>query len=427
MSAAIEGIQTCFHASHLEGETSILLAHPITYPAILVGFALVGSLMQWCSIRAHSIRDEELQSASLLDVRSQEEDQKRQMPRLEELAAIELEANSNRIEFEPYSPKFRLTNKQPKRGSALSFHRTLSLCLPATLDQHARQVSGKRRRFVLNSARHRSSESVPTEINEQTRISLISLKSAASFNNPADAPQQSPIEAISGSIGSSERAVNGTQAESASYDQTSKSKADKYWLWVRCSASPVALVSCAQIVYLINDELITEVADATLSILVVVLLFLASYPPMKKAGKVLLQTAPDQVDLAALEVELKSVSPLIQDIQELHVWSLTPRSNRVATCKLVLELRHIESEKHLTVLLAKIRQKFLEQNIRCTTIEPVLILEPKSTSAASQSAPAGGREQTSGCCAVETLKRSCAHDHERETDQKSALGRETIE
>lgn len=63
LSAAIEGIQTCIHVGHSqpEGTRSILLQNPITYPSILVGFALVGLIMQFTLNRAHRMRESELQ------------------------------------------------------------------------------------------------------------------------------------------------------------------------------------------------------------------------------------------------------------------------------------------------------------------------------------------------------------------------------
>lgn len=63
MSAAIEGIQTCFHESHLKGSeiSRIMERDPLLLPGFLVGFAIVGTMMQWCSRQAHKLREHELQ------------------------------------------------------------------------------------------------------------------------------------------------------------------------------------------------------------------------------------------------------------------------------------------------------------------------------------------------------------------------------
>lgn len=91
---------------------------------------------------------------------------------------------------------------------------------------------------------------------------------------------------------------------------------------------------------------------------------------MKRAGKVLLQSVPDEVELEKLKANLMSISPLILDIKEFHVWSLTPHSNRVATCKIVLD-QQVKSERQIAPLLVEAKYKFLDQNIKCSTIQPI--------------------------------------------------------
>lgn len=93
---------------------------------------------------------------------------------------------------------------------------------------------------------------------------------------------------------------------------------------------------------------------------------------MKKAGRVLLQTVPDGVDLVKLEKELVATSPYIMRVNNLHVWSLTSRSNRIATCEIVLDKSQVSSEKQVEHIISEARYKFLDQNIKCTTIEPLL-------------------------------------------------------
>ena len=104
---------------------------------------------------------------------------------------------------------------------------------------------------------------------------------------------------------------------------------------------------------------------------------------VKKAGKVLLQTAPDGVDLVKLERKLKTCSPHILDVQDLHVWSLTPRSNRVATCRIVLDRIQVRGGAQVARIVNEAKFKFLDQNIRCTTIEPVFNSCEKPTSSSS--------------------------------------------
>lgn len=94
---------------------------------------------------------------------------------------------------------------------------------------------------------------------------------------------------------------------------------------------------------------------------------------VKKAGKVLLQSAPDGVNLDRLEKDLLATSPLVMEVNNLHVWSLTPRSNRVATCELVLDKSQVQDDRRIIEqIISEAKFKFLDQNIKCTTVEPIL-------------------------------------------------------
>lgn len=345
MSAAIEGIQTCFHAKHsADGTNSILLNHPITYPGILVGFALIALGLQWCSNQAHEMREEELESESLLDIRVK--------PKSFEELNVEKFNNS-------------------KDGSNIKLDLAITV---DTYDKRNKDCSGSKSEelpelsFLASQRIRRSYESVPTQVNDQSQISLKSLKQAPDLAEDPDFNNIKAISAISSNI----------KHNSSPQVELIVSKAPKTrdnWYYVRFFGSPIALTTCALIVYFINDELVTEIADASLAISVVILLFAASYPPMKRAGWVLLQSVPDGVDLNQLEASLKAISPLIVEVKNLHVWSLTPRSNRVATCNLLINRSSIESEKHLSELLKEAKLRFLLQNIKCSTIQPTFIDE----------------------------------------------------
>lgn len=356
VSAAIEGIQTCFHASHLaaDSETSILLEHPFTYPGILVGFALVGLLMQWSSNKAHQLREEELESESLLDMREaaggQESSSVRELSVEQLKPACQSEFVSNRL------PR---TAQPAKKRHSICLGRPMSFC-----PQDGQNSS---RKFVLNSTQQSSFGSVPTNLGDEGKVSLKSLRTMLEL----EAPNPANLNSISSYI-EHERLPNKRSP------LVKLAKTDK-WLIVRYCASPTALIVCAILVYSArqklfcasNTELVAEIADASLAIIVVTLLFTASYPPMKKAGKVLLQSAPNDIDVEAVKANLKSANELIVDIQELHIWSLTASSNRVATCHVVLNRDSIHSKNQLCILLKEIEFKFLEHNIKCSTIQPV--------------------------------------------------------
>ena len=43
-----------------------------------------------------------------------------------------------------------------------------------------------------------------------------------------------------------------------------------------------------------------------------------------QAGQILLQTAPDHIDVKRLESQLKKTFPMIVNVHDFHVWALTP-------------------------------------------------------------------------------------------------------
>lgn len=350
MSAAIEGIQTCFHASHSAGgEKSILLENPITYPGLLVGFGVIGIIMQWSSSLVHLMREEELESESLLDIR------KKLAGSLQELDVQKYNSSSS-------SSSNNQLDTITRNDETCSEGKGSILCVEGSQDLRVKFSSCQKNRRSYELAKQTS--------HNQTQISLKSLK----MNSTDSLPRADNIIAMN----SISNEVAGKQNSPVELITTkvSATKAKDKWYHVRYCASPFALTACALVVYFNNDGLVTEIADITSTISVVILLFTASYPPMKKASKILLQGVPEGVDLAKLETSLKSISNLIVDIKDIHVWSLTSKSNRVGTCNLIFN-QTFPDTKQLAKILNEARQKFLEQNIKCCTIQPTFVVEEK--------------------------------------------------
>lgn len=309
MSAAIEGIQTCFHASHssADGESSILHTHPLTYPMLLIGFAVVGILMQWCAIKVHEMREVELK-------------------------------------------QIRLSCK----STCLKSDRTLN---ELNADQLVLAMESNRTLDKDKSYNFVESKTV----GKSRDTSQISLKSVA---NIEQRPTMITVDLMDNARTKCDRNSKEVAVE---FDRHS---------FLRYLISPMALVSCALIVYFIHVDIVSEIADAFLSILVVVMQFVAAYPPMKRSGRVLLQSAPCDVDLDKLRQDLLSISEHLVAVKELHVWSLTSSDEgRVGTCQLVLQRSDIQTAKQLSLLVDLARLKFAEQGINCVSIGPMLIQE----------------------------------------------------
>lgn len=349
MSAAIEGIQTCFHASHsTDGKKSILLENPITYPGILVGFGVIGIIMRWSSSLVHVMREEELDSESLLDIT------KKLAGSLQELDVQKFNSSNSRLDG---------TSSEEAKGSILYVEEPQDLMV----------------KFSSCHKNRRSYELVAKQSsqNDQTQISLKSLKINSSTDSlpPGNDNLRADNIIALNSISNEVADKQSSRVELITTKESATKTKDK-WYYVRYCASPFALTACALVVYFIHNELVTEIADVTAALSVVVLLFTASYPPMKKASKILLQGVPEGVDLTKLETSLRSVSNLIVDIKDIHVWSLTSKSNRVGTCNLIFNQTILET-KQLAKILNEARLKFLDQNIKCCTIQPSFIEEKR--------------------------------------------------
>jgi cobalt-zinc-cadmium efflux system protein len=63
-------------------------------------------------------------------------------------------------------------------------------------------------------------------------------------------------------------------------------------------------------------------ADPIATLVVVALMLHASYGLLRASGRVLLEAAPEHIDLAALRDHLTGVAH-VRDVHDLHVWALT--------------------------------------------------------------------------------------------------------
>jgi len=70
-------------------------------------------------------------------------------------------------------------------------------------------------------------------------------------------------------------------------------------------------------------------ADAIASLFVVALMSFAAWGLLRDAGRILLQAAPESLDLAHIRAHLSEV-PHVLDVHDLHVWTITSGSHTVS-------------------------------------------------------------------------------------------------
>lgn len=83
-----------------------------------------------------------------------------------------------------------------------------------------------------------------------------------------------------------------------------------------------------------------------------------------------MQRTPDYIVLDSIVAQLKSVSPLILNVEDLRVWSISLNGPVIVTCKLKFDQRYTLTESKLSEIFTEAKLKLLDKNIKCLTLEP---------------------------------------------------------
>ena len=132
--------------------------------------------------------------------------------------------------------------------------------------------------------------------------------------------------------------------------------------------SVVVLIS-ASVIWLTEWEY-KDYLDPVLSLLIVVIISVTTWPLLRDSTLVLLNTIPPHIDLAELQADLVRTMKGISSIHELHVWRLVGR-RVVASCH--LEMFPPEKGKdpvaHHMTLAREVKEFFHKAGIHSTTIQ----------------------------------------------------------
>lgn len=280
MSAAIEGIQTCFHKGHMStnDHKSIIECNPITFPTILVGFAFIGALMQWVTRYAHLMCEEELRTESWLVLNSKLSnenlsanskcDQVLKQLDINELARDQSEhAKSD----SPYGSNQRVGYLA---NSCALYTKTPQVCLmrnqthlylyPSTVKNESRHEFKSKfsSKFLPSLKSHRSLDVLPHNFAENNYVSLTSLR-----YNQQEVGQTRPCRQLTSKTPEQSDTANHILSDitpsshtncSSNYNQNvlpriESAPFDDKWRPVKDLASPVALLLGAFIIYSSSD------------------------------------------------------------------------------------------------------------------------------------------------------------------------------
>ena len=116
---------------------------------------------------------------------------------------------------------------------------------------------------------------------------------------------------------------------------------------------------------------VLKVLDPIFAIISVTLLTFLVYPEVKQSGLILLQSLPSYIDIDRLKRKLTKRFPMIFEIHELHVWSLT-QEQTIATAHIKLK-HHFKSTEQFGRFFSELQQFFQQEGIDSVTIQPEFI------------------------------------------------------
>uniref|UniRef100_A0A1A9WH67 Cation efflux protein cytoplasmic domain-containing protein n=1 Tax=Glossina brevipalpis TaxID=37001 RepID=A0A1A9WH67_9MUSC len=134
---------------------------------------------------------------------------------------------------------------------------------------------------------------------------------------------------------------------------------------LRDVSSTIFVIVCGIIVHFAADrEHTAKFIDPMLSIFSCVLVVALSYPYMKEACLILLQTIPDTIDMDNFERSLISKFPQIVSYHDLHIWQLSSH-NYIATVHIVFQNPNLYNKT-----IDDVSAHFHEYRIAHVTIQP---------------------------------------------------------
>uniref|UniRef100_A0A1I8NTD3 Zinc transporter 1 n=1 Tax=Stomoxys calcitrans TaxID=35570 RepID=A0A1I8NTD3_STOCA len=135
--------------------------------------------------------------------------------------------------------------------------------------------------------------------------------------------------------------------------------------FLRDVSSTIFVIVCAVIVHFAKDkEHTAKFIDPVLSIFSCVLVVALSYPYMKEACMILLQTIPGNIDMDNFESNLVTKFPQIVSYHDLHIWQLSSHSY-IATIHIIFK-----SHKFYEKTVEDLRSYFQDHRIAYITIQP---------------------------------------------------------
>lgn len=165
------------------------------------------------------------------------------------------------------------------------------------------------------------------------------------------------------------------------------------WEMTRDVMGCLMVMICALGVYW-SDPSIKKYVDPTIAIISAIFSMILSYPFMREAGFILLQTIPNHIDIDSLCARLVEAFPNIVNVHEIHVWQLTG-DKTVSTAHIIFlnPQDYLRSTK-------KLKDFFHHHGITHVTIQPEFYKDSNSMELISS-------QYNNTKCLIRCMKEEC--------------------
>jgi len=169
--------------------------------------------------------------------------------------------------------------------------------------------------------------------------------------------------------------------------------------------SVVVMIS-ASVIWLTDWEY-EDYLDPVLSLVIVVIICVTTWPLLRDSTLVLLNSIPPNIDLSQLQSDLIKSIPSVANIHELHVWRLVG-SRVVASCHLEMFPPKIGEEpvSHHMTIAREVKEYFHKAGIHSTTIQLEYGSELHSNGSCKIRCPEKSTCIESSCCREKTTGNS---------------------
>ncbi|KAK4193766.1 cation efflux protein [Podospora australis] len=155
----------------------------------------------------------------------------------------------------------------------------------------------------------------------------------------------------------------------------------------------IGVIVAAAIIWKTDGEH-RNLVDPAVSVVIALLILFAAVPLLKKSGNILLQSAPEGVNLVDIKHDIEKI-PGISSVHELHVWRLDQKK-AIASAHVLVS----DPDMAKFVQKAKIISECLHAyGIHSITLQPELVTAP-STPTGCQMICASGMCEKLTCCSV---------------------------